>query len=59
VVSPGPFSDDPNLVAGYWIIRVDSPEEALSWASKAPDPSFGAGDGEIELRRFFEPEDFA
>jgi hypothetical protein len=31
----------------------------LEWAMKAPNPAFGSADGEIELRRFFELEDFA
>jgi hypothetical protein len=54
----GPFAYSSDLVAGYWIINVKSPEEALEWAMKAPNPAFGDADGEIELRRFFEMEDF-
>lgn len=54
----GPFPDSSDLVAGYWIINVKSPEEAFDWAMKAPNPAFGDADGEIELRRFFEMEDF-
>jgi hypothetical protein len=54
----GPFDYSSDLVAGYWIINVKSPEEALEWAMKAPNPGFGDADGEIELRRFFEMEDF-
>ena len=53
----GPFSGVGDIVSGYWIINVKSPEEAIAWAMRAPNPAFG-GDGEIELRRFFEPEDF-
>ncbi|HEY1449090.1 MAG TPA: YciI family protein [Caulobacteraceae bacterium] len=54
----GPFPDATDIFAGYWIINVKSPEEAVEWAMKAPNPSFGDADGEIELRRFFEMEDF-
>jgi hypothetical protein len=54
----GPFPYAPDIVAGYWIINVKSPEEALEWVMKAPNPAFGDADGEIELRRFFELEDF-
>ena len=54
----GPFADTSNTVSGYWIIKVNSHEEALEWAKKAPNPAFG-DDGEIEVRRFFEAEDFA
>ena len=54
----GPFGDTSNTVSGYWIIKVNSHEEALEWARMAPNPAFG-DDGEIEVRRFFEAEDFA
>ena len=56
-LTKGPFPYAPDIVAGYWIINVKSPEEALEWAMKAPNPAFGDADGEIELRRFFELED--
>lgn len=55
----GPFAETKELIAGYWIIQVKSREEALEWAKKVPAP-FGEGqDGEIEIRPFFELEDFA
>ena len=54
----GPFKDSNDIVAGYWIINVKSPEEAIEWAMKAPNPAFSDAEGEIELRRFFELEDF-
>jgi hypothetical protein len=54
----GPFPETKEIIAGYWIINVKSPEEAVEWAMKAPNPSLGDADGEIELRRFFELEDF-
>ena len=54
----GPFANGGDIVSGYWIIDVKSPEEALDWAMKAPNPAFGDADGEIEVRRFFELEDF-
>ena len=58
-VIDGPFAETKELIAGYWIIKVKSREEALEWAKRAPAP-FGEGnDGEIELRQFFEMEDFA
>jgi len=56
-VIQGPFGEPANIVSGYWIIDVKTPEEALEWAMRAPNPAFG-GDGEIELRRFFELADF-
>jgi hypothetical protein len=57
-VIDGPFAESKELIAGYWIINVKSPEEARAWALKAPNPAPDGEPGEIELRRFFEPEDF-
>ena len=54
----GPFAEAKELVAGYWIINVKSREEALEWAKKVPSP-VEEGAGEIEVRQFFELEDFA
>jgi hypothetical protein len=51
----GPFGDPSQLVAGYWIIKVNSREEAMEWARRAP---FAPGD-EIEVRQIFELDDFA
>lgn len=57
-VIDGPFPETKELIGGYWIINVKSREEALDWAKRAPCP-FGEGnDGEIELRQFYEMEDF-
>jgi hypothetical protein len=53
----GPFAESKELIAGYWIIQVKSPEEAREWAKRAPSPHPGE-ECEIELRRFFEMEDF-
>ena len=53
-VTAGPFSNAKDLVGGYWLIRVDSLEGAIAWASRAP-----MGDGEtIEVRRVYETSDF-
>jgi hypothetical protein len=35
-VVDGPFAEAKELVAGYFIIEVDSLEEAVEWASKVP-----------------------
>ena len=57
-VMDGPFAETKELVAGYWIIQAKSLAEAIDWAKRAPNPS-ESGDGEIEVRPFFEIEDFA
>jgi hypothetical protein len=57
-VVDGPFAETKELIAGYWIIQVKSREEAMEWAKRVPDPHPGE-DCEIEIRQFFELEDFA
>ena len=54
-VTDGPFAETKELIAGYWIWNVKDLDEAVAWASRAP-----MQDGDtLELRPFFEPEDFA
>jgi len=57
-VTDGPFAETKELVAGYWIINVKSRAEAVEWAKRAPSPHPGQ-ECEIEVRQFFELEDFA
>ena len=54
----GPFAESKELIAGYTIIQVKSREEALEWSRRYPNPAVDGGDCEIEVRRFFELEDF-
>lgn len=44
------------LVAGYWVWQVRSMEEAVEWAKRCPNPMPGPSD--LEIRPFWEPEDF-
>ncbi|MEV5375488.1 YciI family protein [Streptomyces nondiastaticus] len=54
VVTEGPFGGEArNLIAGFWIIRADSMDEALEWARSIP-----FREGEVEVRRLFEASDF-
>jgi hypothetical protein len=57
LVTDGPFAETKELIAGYWIWNVGSFQEALDWAKKAPCD--GDRPFDLELRPFFEPEDFA
>jgi hypothetical protein len=57
-VIDGPFTETKELIAGYWIIQVKSREEALEWAKRVPCPHGEGEDGEIEIRQFFELDDF-
>ena len=54
----GPFPETTNLVSGYTIINVASREEAIAWSKRYPNPAVDGGIGEIEVRPFFEAEDF-
>src|SRR5688572_15671699 len=54
----GPFAETKELVAGYTIIDVKSREEAIAWTRRFPNPSIDRGEAEIEVRPFFELEDF-
>lgn len=54
----GPFPETKELVAGFWIWKCKSREEALEWAMKCPAPMENQ-ECEIEIRKVFEPEDFA
>ena len=58
-VIDGPFGETKELIAGYWIINVGSRDEAIAWAKRIPAPHGATQDGVIELRQFFELEDFA
>src|SRR5688572_18837980 len=55
-VIDGPFLETKELIAGYWVIQVKSREEAIAWARRAPNPYGENGEGDIELRQFFELE---
>lgn len=56
-VIDGPFAETRELVSGFWIWQVRSMDEALEWARRCPDPMPGE-ESTLELRPFFEPEDF-
>jgi hypothetical protein len=56
-VIDGPFAETKELVAGYWLWQVKSMDEAIEWVKRCPNPM--PTDSEIEIRPFFELEDFA
>ena len=54
IVTDGPFAETRELIAGFWLWRVKSIEEAVEWLKRAP-----FGDGmEIEIRPLYEMADF-
>lgn len=56
-VLDGPFAETKELLAGFWIWKVASMDEALAWAKRCPDPMPGE-DAELEIRPIAEMEDF-
>ena len=56
-VVDGPFAETKELIAGYWMWKCKSLQEAIEWVKRAPNP-FNNQDSEIEIRQVFEAEDF-
>jgi hypothetical protein len=56
-VIDGPFAETKELIAGFWLIQVNSKAEAIEWAKRCPNPHPGT-ESEIEIRQVFELEDF-
>ena len=53
-VVEGPFPRPRDLVAGFWLWRVGSLQEAIDWLKRAP---FDGG-AEVEIRQVMETQDF-
>ena len=53
-VVDGPFAETKELIAGFWLWKVKSMDEAVEWLKRAP---FDGGT-ELEIRPVFEAEDF-
>lgn len=56
VVTDGPFAETKELIAGFWLMQVNSLEDAVEWMKRCPNPHDEPG--EIEIRQVFEAEDF-
>jgi hypothetical protein len=56
----GPFGEPIETVAGYWILQVESMDEAIDWAKRLPFEAGGEPDveGEVEIRQVFEMDEF-
>jgi hypothetical protein len=55
-VTNGPFGEAKDLIAGFWLWKVKSKEEAIEWVKRCPNPT--GAEAEIEIRQVFEAEDF-
>ena len=56
-VTDGPFAETTELIAGFWIWKVSSLQEAIDWVKKCPNPMME--DSDIEIRPFMEAEELA
>jgi len=54
MVIDGPFAETKELIAGFWLWRVNSMQDAVEWLKQAP---FDGGE-EVEIRQVFEASDF-
>ena len=52
----GPFPKTTELIAGFWMFKVKSKEEAIEWVKRCPNPF--QGEAEIEIRQVHEAADF-
>jgi hypothetical protein len=55
-VVDGPFAETKELIAGFWLWKVNSMEEAVEWVKRCPNPT--GEESEIEIRQVYEAEDF-
>jgi len=55
-VIDGPFAETKELLAGYWVWKVDSLADAIEWVKRIPNPT--GEEGVVEIRPVFETEDF-
>jgi hypothetical protein len=57
-VIDGPFAETKELLAGYWLWKVESLDEAIEWVKRIPNPDESVGESEVEIRPVFEADDF-
>ena len=57
MVTDGPFAETKELIAGFWIWKCRSMQEAIDWVKRCPNPMPGE-EPEIEIRQVFEADDF-
>jgi hypothetical protein len=55
-VIDGPFAETKELIAGFWLWKCASLQEAIEWARRCPNPM--PEESELEIRQVFEAEDF-
>jgi hypothetical protein len=59
IVTDGPFAETRELIAGFWLWKVKSLDEAVEWVKRIPvDDEEAKSDTEIEIRQVFDADDF-
>ena len=59
IVTDGPFAETRELIAGFWVWKVKSMDEAVEWVKRIPfDDEEAKSDTEIEIRQVFDADDF-
>lgn len=59
IVTDGPFAETRELIAGFWLWKVKSMDEAVEWVKRIPfDYEEAKADTEVEIRQVFDLEDF-
>lgn len=58
LVTDGPFAETREMIAGYWIWKVKSIDEAVEWVKRIPFDDEVMSDEDIDIRPIFEAEDF-
>src|SRR3982750_2290149 len=56
IVTDGPFAETKELIAGFWIWKCKSKQEAIDWVKRCPNPT--GDEAEVEIRQVFDAEDF-
>ena len=55
-VIEGHFTETKELIAGFWLWKVNSLQEAIDWLKRCPNPH--DEETEVEIRPLFEADDF-
>ncbi len=54
-VFDGPFAEIKEMVAGFWVLRVDSLDDVIAWTETYPFPD--GNDARLEIRELYRMEE--
>ena len=58
IVTDGPFAETRELIAGFYLWKVKSMDEAVEWVKRMPFDNEENKAEEVDIRRVFDAEDF-